>query len=484
MPTHSAPADEPNASLAPLVIVGVLPPIEGGEDNLLPKDAWLNPLRVEFELWSDHSTLPGVFDRVQLIWDGDEAHPVHEKQFDGPYTEEDLADLWLEVPASRLSEGGHTIFYKVWSWNQSPIPRVSDPVNVTIDKSPPVLAGDRKLVFPPAIVPPNEITARYLNDPANSDQVLATLPDYAVKKVGDVIRWYWEEFPNSQHLVDSLTLAPGNVGQPLRLPLKGDMLRERGNGPRYATCRVRDRAGHEVTTVHVPLDVNILPPPLRRPPSVKEAPGTVLDPQFYGVTGVTVVIPRQDDEGEGYKREVFWRGYGDMGFHHAPEPRPSNPSEFAIPAAAIPSSIGTGRVVEITYRVEGDAKESEPLKLRVSTIPSSKFPLVDCPQAARGNPLKLSRSAVGSEGAGLTLAAWVYQAPTQYINIWLTSASLPDEPVRVAWPVSQGINRATLPKTYLNRLPLNAIFAVRVSVSFDGGDSYLPFLSRDIQVLA
>lgn len=484
MPKHTAPVDEPNASLAPLVIVGVLPPIEGGEDNLLPKDAWLNPLRVTFELWSDHSTRPGAFDRVQLIWDGDEGKPIHEKQFDGPYTEEDLADLWLEVPASRLSEGVHTIFYKVWSWNQSPIPRVTEPVNVTIDKSPPVLAGDRKMAFPEAVVPPYKITAQYLSDPANSDQVLATLPDYAVKKVGDVISWYWEEFPNSQHLVDSLTLDPGNVGQPLHLPLKGDMLRERGNGLRYATCRVRDRVGHEVTTLHVLLDVNILPPPLRKRPSVKEATGTVLDPLFYGVSGVTVVIPRQDDEDLGLKREVFWRGYGELGSHHALEPDPGNPREYPIPPAAIVPNIGAGRVAAITYRVEGDAKESDPLRLTVSTIPASKFSQIDCPDAARGNPLKLSRSAVSPEGTELRLAAWVYQAPTQYINIWLTSASLPDEPIRTAWPVIRGINRATLPKTYLERLPLNAVLAVHVSVSFDGGDSYLPFPSLDIQVLA
>lgn len=474
--------DDAASNLAPLTLVGVLPPIAGGDENLLPKDAWLQPLRCLLEMWSDSAPRPGTFDRVQLIWDGDSANPVDEKHFEGPTV--DPADLWLEVPVDKLGEGLHSIYYQVFSWNGTPEPRRSDPVNVTVDKTPPILAGDKRLVFPPAVSPPNKITAQYLNDPANADQVIATLPDYAVKKVGDEISWYWEEFPYSELLVDRLTLDPSTVGLPLRLAFKGDMLRERGNGLRYATCRVRDRAGHEVTSLHVLLEANILPPPLRRPPSVREASGTSLDPSFYGNTGVTVVIPRQDDEGEGRQREVFWRGYGAMGFHHALEPKPSNPSEFMIPAAAIPSNMGTGRVVDITYQVQGDAKESDPLKLRVSTIPASKFSQVDCPQAARGNPLKLSRGAVAPEGAGLTLSVWVYQEPRQLINIWLTSASLQDEHVRVAWPVTPGTNRASVPKAFLERLPLNAVFSVRVSVSFDGGDSYLPFPSRDIQVLA
>lgn len=470
--------------LDPLTLVGVLPPIDGGEENLLRKDAWLQPLRAEFALWSNPAPAPQLTDRVELIWDNDEDNPVHTKLFKGPLTDDDLPGLWLEVPVDKLTEGVHSIYYRVFSWNASAVPRASEPVNVTIDKTPPILAGDRRLVFPATVLPPNKITAQYLDDPANADQVVATLPDYIGKKVGDVISWFWEEFPHSDRPVDSLTLDSSSVGQPIRIAFKGDMLRALKNGLWYATCRVSDRAGQEVTSLHVLLELNILPPPLRLPPRVKEASGSLLDPTFYGVAGVTVVIPRQDDEGEGRKREVFWRGYGPMGFHHALQPTPANPSEFAIPAAAIPSNMAAGRVVEITYRVEGDAKESDPLKLRVSTIAANKFPQIDCPQAARGNPLLLSRGAVSAQGAELTLERWVYQVAGQLINIWLTSASLPDEWVREAAPVALGTHRARIPKALLDRLPLNALLAVHVSVSFDGGDSYVPFSRRDIRILA
>jgi hypothetical protein len=292
--------------------------------------------------------------------------------------------------------------------------------------------------------------------------------------------------------VDTLTLELSDIGNPLMLTFSGQMLRDRGNGPRYATYRVRDRAGNEsLPSANVRLQVNIQPPPLRKHPTVKEAqngPGTgVLDPRLYGVSGVTVVIPKQEDEDKEFKREVFWKGNGEEGSHHALLPNPSNKSEFLIPAKAIPPNIGAGRIVEIIYTVDtaGSRPEpSDPLKLTVKPIAVQDFnPPIDCPLAARGTPLKLKLASVPDDGTPLVLQPWVYQAQTQLINIWLTDSNSREEYIRSAYPVVTGVNRAMLPKTFLQGVRINSIFAVHVSVSFDGGDSYLLFPTQDMQLL-
>ncbi|RON11635.1 hypothetical protein [Pseudomonas frederiksbergensis] len=460
---------------------GLLEDVPGGDPNLLPQAKTDDDLKVWFELWANSD--PSLGDEsVELFFDDGHADI---RVWDAPI---EVSDRFVTLPQRMLrgNDGQHRLRYEVTGYNGEADDSLE--LVISLDTTAHVLATDSRLIFPPEVSPPpKKITAAYLADPANSDQVEAKLPDYNEKKVGDVITWYWEEFPDSEDVVDTLTLDPTNIGHPLLLSFKGDMLRDRDNGMRYATYRVRDRAGNESTpSANVRIQVEILPPPLRRHPTVEEAQngvGTaVLDPLFYGVSGVTVMIPRQDDEGQGHKREVYWRGYGDLGSHHALEPAPSDPSRFPIPATAIPANIGANRMVEVTYRVNGEP-ESDPLRLTVRAIAASKFMQIDCPQAARGSPLKLSRNAVPPGGTDLTLAAWVYQAQTQLINIWLTAASLPDETIRSAWPVTRGINRATLPKSYLERLSINSIFRVNVSVSFDGGDSYLAFPARDIQLL-
>ena len=119
MPKHRAPSSQPETALPPPDVIGVLPPVPGGEENLLPKDAWLRPLRVEFGWWDDPAHLPGFADVVQLIWDDDEANPVAVKSYDESHYPDPPPDLWLEVPIARLEEGIHTLYYRLLPWNGS-----------------------------------------------------------------------------------------------------------------------------------------------------------------------------------------------------------------------------------------------------------------------------------------------------------------------------------------------------------------------------
>jgi hypothetical protein len=470
-------------------VPAALPDVPGGDINLIPASALAHPLKVTFPLWQN--SLPSVTfpERVRIFLDDDE---VADKQWTvHPIQPE---DLFINIPIDKVAnrQGARVLHYDALNWSGDPDdPTPSYPVTITIDTRPPILAGASKMQFPPEILPPAKITARYLNDPAHNDQVLATVPDYNEKKVGDVIVWYWEEFPDGLAVVDTKTLDIDDLGKPLELVFPGEMLRDRKNGQRYATYRVFDRAGNATgLSSRETLQVDIQPPPLRKHPTVKEAQNGAgtgqLDTQFYGVSGVTVVVPRQDDASPGDKLEVYWNGYGDLGSHYAPLPNPADPLQFPIPAKAIPANIGADRHVEIRYTVTPpgfDPEWSDPFKLTLKAIPLIRFMKIDCPLAARGSPLKLKLSAVPPDGTLLTLAAWVYQADTQLINIWLTDANSRREDIRVAWPVTMGTNRAILPKTFLSDVRINSVFAVHVSVSFDGGDSYLAFPSQDIQLL-
>jgi hypothetical protein len=467
-------------------IFGLLPDVPGGETNLLPEALTRTDLKVWF-------TVPALSnpdlaeETVELIVDGT-VFPEATRRWNTPI---DDTDRYLELPQAwlRNNDGEHRFSYKVTLYND--VSEESFERVMTLDTQVPLLAAKNELGFPAEVLPPdNRITARYLSN--HDDQVLATLPDYDEKKPGDVITWYWEDFPEGLAVVDTKTLAIDDIGKPLEVVFAGQMLRERKNGQRYATYKVRDRAGNEtLLSSRETLQVDIQPPPLRKHPTVKESQNSgatgQLDTQLYGAAGITVEVPKQDDESPDITFEVCFKGYGDLGSYYAPLPIPADSSRFHIPPTAIPANIGAGREVEIRYIVNHSGSEpetSDPFKLTCKPIPTIRFRLINCPLASAGPPLQLKLSSVPEGGTGLTLDSWVYQADTQLINIWLTDATSRRHDIREAWPVTIGVNRATLPKTFLTDVPMNSTFSVHVSVSFDGGDTYVPFPSQSIQLRA
>lgn len=491
MPKHSAPFNDPDASLSPPDIIGVLNPVSGGEDNLLPKDAWLLPLRVEFELWTDSAPISGTTDVVELIWDGDVDNPVDEKRFEGPI---DPSLLWLQVPISKLDEGVHSLYYRLIPWNDPAAERTSVPVNVTIDKTAPILASSSELIFPPEVSPPpKEITAAYLADPANNDQVLATLPDYTEPKVGDVITWYWEQSPGGRDVAGTRTLELGDLGKPLLLPFSGDLLRRSGNGERYATYRVRDRAGNGENVLSSPekLSVNIRPPTPRKYPTVKQATNFndtgVLNP-FQGGAGVTVVVEASEiDSGEEVTVDFVGLGGEDgVGSVTGVKPITSGGLEFAIPASVVAANIpvnGDGRKVEVHYWAGHDTQHSEVYTLTISPFAAGALGQLVCPLAQVGSPATLSKRDVEQYGADLEIAKWIYQDPAQLMKVWAMASGtqtdfLNGEPLGI-----DGKFTTVLPKDYVAQRPLNSTFTLYASVSFDQGHSYIAFRTLPLKVI-
>jgi len=326
--------------------------IDGGETNLLARAAWsdpLNPLKVKFEPWENSKPSEDDPEQIQIFLGTLE---IGKKVWTEPI---DTNDLFVAIEADKLQNGEHKLNYLVTIWSQTT--QSSESFTITIDKSPPQLATPSTLIFPSEISPPNSISAAYLDDPANNNQVVATLPDYTEKKVGDVITWYWDTSPSGQQVVDTKTLVLADLSLPLQVAYPGDLLR-RANGDFYASYRVRDRAGNGDDVLANPqlLKVNIRPPTPRKYPTVKEASSSnergVLAP-FQGADGVTVVVAVTEvDPGE--EVLVDFIGAAGPGSVSGVKPTTAGGLEFAIPPSVVAANIpvsGLGNAVEVRYWV-------------------------------------------------------------------------------------------------------------------------------------
>lgn len=479
-PTMTAPWTRP----APL------PDVADGEPNLLHRSAWsdpANPPRVEFKPWYDSPIGEDGTESVSVFLDDDETNVIGFRQWTLPM---DTGDYFIEISADKLPPGEHELSFIMT--NVFGVPARSFPFTVTIDKTPPILAADSTLIFPSEVRPPNSINAAYLADPANNDRVLATLPDYNEKKVGDVITWYWEVSPSGQEVAGTKTLGKADLSVPVQVAFSGDLLR-RANGEFYATYRVRDRAGNGDDVLSSPekLSVNIRPPTPRKYPTVKQANNTnatgVLNP-FHGGAGVTVVVEASEiDSGEEVTVDFVGLG-GEDGIGSVTGVKPTTPSglEFAIPASVVAANIpvnGDGRKVEVHYWAGHDTQHSAVYTLTINAFAAGALGQLVCPQAQVGSPATLSKRDVEQYGADLEIAKWIYQDPAQLMKVWaIASATQTDflngEPLGI-----DGKFTTVLPKDYVDQRPLNSTFTLYASVSFDQGHSYIAFKTLPLKVV-
>ncbi|PMZ89978.1 MULTISPECIES: hypothetical protein [unclassified Pseudomonas] len=477
-----------NPEMPPPEIDGLLPDVPGGETNLLPEALTHSDLKVWFTV-AENSHPDIAEETVELFVDGN-PNALVTRRWSQPI---DDTDRYLLVPQAwlRNNDGEHLFNYRVTIFNGEAADSFDLPL--TLDTQQPLLAADSKLIFPPEVLPPNAITAAYLADPANNDQVLATLPDYNTKKVGDVISVYWETSPGGQQVAYTKTLAQADLGKPVQVAFSGDLLR-RANGNFFATYRVRDRAGNgdDVLSRPVELIVNIRPPTPRKFPTVKEASSTpagtgVLNP-FRGVNGITVVVPKDEiDPGEEVTVDFIGLG-GESGVGSVVGVRPTVTGglEFAIAAAIVAANIpvqGDGRKVEVRYRA--GTSVSATFTLSIDEISSTSFGSVECDKAQIGSPATLSKATVAQSGANIQIEEWAYHTDSQLINVWAVAASVPTDFLTAGpTPISGGGKFSTpLPKDYVAALTLNSTFTLYAGVSFDQGYSYRPFRAMQIKVI-
>lgn len=469
---------------APATAPAPLPDVAGGEIHLLPRSAWSdpgNPLKVTFPLWENSKPSPDDPEYIRIFLGDIE---VAAKQWSAPIASN---DLFVTIPSEKLPPGEHLLTYIVTIWSQTE--QGSLPLTLTVDKEAPLLdAHADALIFPAEVS--SGITAAYLA--AHHDQVLTSVPAYTEKKVGDVITWYWEVSPRGRDEAGSLTVTAENLGEPLHLAFSGEMLRARENGARFASYRVRDRAGNE-STLSTPQEVlvNIRPPEARPHPTVKEiksdGPTGTLDP-FRGVGGITVVVPAAYiDPGEAVQVDFIGQGgAGGVGSVTHVIPASGN-LELAIPAAVVAANIpvaNDGRSVVIHYLAGADTQPSNNYILKLSALPAASFGKVTCAQAQVGSPATLSKSKLPSSGAVLQVGQWSYQAVGQPMKVWAEANGvrkdlLTGEPLKATGSFTYTVARA-----YIQQLAVNSTLRFYVSVSFDKGRSYQSFEPMFLQVVA
>jgi hypothetical protein len=148
--------------------------------------------------------------------------------------------------------------------------------------------------------------------------------------------------------------------------------------------------------------------------------------------------------------------------------------KFKVPSTVLPPNFG--KTVEVTYSVAGQDAEP-PLQLFIRELAS--HPSIECEGAQIGSPATLKLSDIPSGGALLSVGLWSFISTEQTVRLWLTASGIADRDIIAVRPVlpeeSTGGVTARLLTTHLAGIVLNSTFTLRVSVSFDGGDSTIVF---------
>lgn len=485
--------DDNSPRIRPEPIVSALLPDspDWDETGLLPANLANKPLRVEIPTWVDPTVQPNYESNVRVYWNT-LSSPVYEKIWTysdwGGATSPPPADLFFDLEARHVVHGVHELQYEVTTfagnWEPSQI------LTVTVDEVPPNLGSDPRLVFDTT-----QVTNQYLD--THDNKLMGDVPPYAGGAPGDVITWYWSRVPfpvMPADKVDSRTLYRGESGQPLPVEFPGDIIRDSGNGDRYAFYQVRDRAGNESTSREVRLDVSIRPPTPRRFPTVKEANNTpagtgTLNP-FQGGSGVTVVVEASEvDPGEEVTVDFIGLG-GEDGVGSIKGVRPITPGglEFAIPAAFVAANIPVDssdqRKVEVYYWTGNAPQHSAIYTLSINPFAAGALGQVECRQAQVGSPATISKAMVPAEGAELLIAKWIYQARGQRMNVWAMAAGVRTDFLQGVAHGVDGTFSTRIAKEYVDRQALNSTFTLYASVSLDQGHSYIAFRNLPLKVVA
>ncbi|WP_311970150.1 hypothetical protein [Pseudomonas baltica] len=468
-----------NMALLPAPRADTLPDIEGGEHNLLSKQQVRADLRLEFDLWQYSEPTVQYPDVLQLFLD-DRPAAVATRSWGSPIQAD---ELFIMLDRIYLTEGLHSVYYRV-TLGLSGVSGDSQVFSFVVDTTSPDLGDNRgRLVFPPDAA--TDITARYLE--LNGDQVVAQVPEYYPVRVGDMLTPYWEQAAVGSLAQPDKVLGVGDLGKPIELTFTGAQIRALGDGQRYATYRVTDRAGNE-SNLSAAVELNVSAAPLPRywpAPQVRDSSNggvsNVLDPT-KALTGVTVWVPANAAFNPDEIASIYWGTPGTTGAAQT-QARISGtgPWRGFITKEQVAACIGKALVITYGLLNHPELPASDPLRLIVSVIDQQYLPQVQS-QAAINNSGRISLSTL-TAGDTITLRPWPLISTTQKIRLWAEGTGqngLASEYVMLdATPVTSGqINSGVsvaLPKPWLQTLRSNSALALYVRVSFDAGENWVAF---------
>ncbi|BAP44560.1 putative uncharacterized protein [Pseudomonas sp. StFLB209] len=480
-----SPSDQaPSVITLPVPVVPALLPDDPqwDETGLLPATDAYAPLPVEVPAW-EHTPISGRSTILRVYWTtGASHHPVYEKQWPSDaYPDIPPQDLLFQVPVVRLAQGEHQLWYELTT--PSEFYPHSLEQKVTIDLTAPVLGNNSgRLIFDT-----DTITEQYLID--HGDQLLGQVPVYPLAAPGDVITWYWSRDPQQVLPADEVASRPlprGTV-QPISLAFAGQMIRDRGDGERYACYQLKDRAGN-TSPYSNPVRLTVRAQPVGRvlpPPTVAEAVGSgsqsSLNPDSAR-SGATVVIAPEAVLKPGDVIEVFWATPGTHGAYQTDDAEAER--RYKVPAEYVPAHMGTQ--IAVYYRVSGNGPDEESQHHTLSVQQKgSGWPTIQCtrPTIASG---RLSLATV-IDHATFRLPKWMFMAAEQRLTISLlasgaTRVLLDDYRITQGDVDAAHVSTNAL-KSLLEGLPLGAL-TVQARVSFDGGSSTVTFPTLNLQLVA
>ncbi|WP_256832432.1 hypothetical protein [Pseudomonas sp. Pse1] len=457
----------------------LLPDVPSGQPGLLPEAATRADLKVWFTV-PQYSDPAMAEEKVELFVDGQDV-AITTRYWNAPITDSDryllLSSDWL-----RKNDGEHRLHYKTTIYNG--VENQSFDLTITLDTRAPVLATASTPILPSEVIPPNELTAYYLED---EDKVWVEIPRYDKPEVGDIITWYWDRSASGTTKGGTWELTALDLDKPLSFYVDGDWIRLQQDGDRFIWYTVADRAGNPPNgqSAVQPLFVKAQPIPRNLPPpKVVETGATgwpssgTLNP-VNAVNGVKVILNPASVIYPDEVPQVRWGKEGELGYYLA-DPIEEGVWEYQIPKAYMAPHFG--KVVPVVYQFKdkkGELHESAAFTLTVSQYPRDRLA---APQCAEGSPL--SMALVPSEGASITMIAWPFIAAGQQLIIRvegredatgdLINQMVLDRHVVTAGQVSTGIikGQALVTKAFLQKIRLNTNLVVKAYVSYDNGQTW------------
>ncbi|UVL68270.1 hypothetical protein [Pseudomonas sp. B21-031] len=442
--------------------------VPGGQVNLLPVSALTQPLRVDVPMWPSSNPSVQYPESLTLFWNGD---IVTKRTWVAPIPE---ADLTFYVSIDRLGEGNPVLTYRVVMFTGEP--GDSDPLMLTIDRQAPLLPTENMLLLPPEVIA-GGVTVEYLEQ--NGDELWATLPAYDAPQVGDCISYYWDREQGRHELVDRRVLTQADLEErELKLKYSGEMIRDRGDGPRYLHYVIEDRAGNQGAAASSRrLEVAATIPPRvlswpELPKALGEGQNIVLE---TGSVREELVALIPDEAGVGSQEPVQmqWGEPGKLGavtISDVPGTR-----RFLVPLEHLAAH--SGKTIPLYYVASGD--ESTRREVRLTAFRPDAPP----PQIKEAQVDTLSLRAVTTV-AHVTQEAWSLISTDQRVSIKVVgrnSSGQSQQYVVVAQHTVTveemlaglgGGGGHTIPKTFLLTLALNSRLTVEVTVSLDGGETW------------
>jgi hypothetical protein len=457
------------APLADPRIPDQLPDIPNGPQHLLRYSATQSGLRVEFDRWADSNPMPDAPETLTLFWDGQE---VASRQWSAPIVE---AELYLLLDQRHLQvDGEHHLHYNVELYNGNTA--ASAPYIVNIDTTPPELPEDSSLLFDNEVISKG-VTDAYLQ--AHGDKLPATVPAWKNVEAGDTLIWYWGATPGSNDEAGHQTLTNADIGNPIHFP--GTLIRNSGDGVRYARYTVQDRAGTPLQrSLPMPLQINATPiPPDFGAPYVKETGNTgassTLDPQ-RAASGATLVIKPTVHFEATDSVEIYWDDPAGYGGYHSPVDVSGTLREVRVPRTNVAMKLGSQ--LPLYYVVTRNGTRLESTRHALTVSPPANLPNPQCDKIS-GNQLSLANMGTG---ATFTLGAWVLKDTSQFVTLYVSPAGDRDPSMRVmvgeAVPVPSPSGSMTLGKLTAAQLQAFAVpsaLEIHAKVSADNQNSWFNF---------